>query len=247
VRSNSILTKRLIVVLAFTLTAGTHHAPAAESVSPAPKPFVSTFLYITTNVAGWKVLVNKQLFAEEAALGRDALQLLNSRLEEIKRTIPTNACAKLQQVPIWLGVDDGHAPCSEYHPSRQWLKEHGFNPDKARCVEIGNARKFIDWSGVQPSMVLHELAHAYHHQVLGYEYAPIRKAYKNAVSSGIYESVKYASGKMRRAYALNNEQEYFAETSEAFFGRNDFYPFTREELQKHDPLIYSVLQDAWNR
>jgi len=238
--------KLFIAFTAVTLTALAPRAFAAEPSSLPTKPFVPTANYLSTNVAGWTVRVNRELFADQASLGSNALHLLRTKLQEIKRTIPGNACAKLQQVTIWLGVNDGHAPCSEYHPSREWLRDHGFNPDKARCVEIGNARKFIDWSAMQPSMVLHELAHAYHHQFLGYDYKPIKEAYTQAVNSGIYESVKHANGRMRRAYALNNEQEYFAETTEAFFGRNDFYPFTRDELQKHDAMIYSVLQEAWN-
>src|SRR5213594_1479889 len=149
----------------------------AELNSVRPKPFVPTSGYVTTNVAGWKVRVNEQLLSEQADLGSNALQLLKTKLDEIRLVLPTNVCARLQRVTIWLGVDDGHAPCSEYHPSAQWLRDNGFNPDKARSVEIGNARKFIDWSNRQPSMVLHELAHAYHHQVLGYDYAPIKQAY----------------------------------------------------------------------
>ena len=237
----------IVLLLALTLSAAEPGLHAAEPSSVTNKPFVPSSNYAITKLGGWTVRVNQELLADNAALGSNAIRLLQSKLEEIKGTVPTNACTKLQQVTIWLGVDDGHATCSEYHPSREWLRTHGFNPEKARCVEIGNARKFNDWSRTQPSMVLHELAHAYHHQVLGYDYAPIKKAYAHAVSSGIYESVKYANGKMRRAYALNNEQEYFAEATEAFFGRNDFYPFTRDELQKHDPLIYSILREVWNR
>src|SRR5882724_6548550 len=178
------LMKRFITFMALALTALdlATGANAAEPSAVAAKPFVTTSSYVSTNVAGWTVRLNKEVLGEKASLGSDALYLLNSKLEEIKRTIPTNACAKLQQVTIWLGVDDGHAPCSEYHPSRAWLRQNGFNPDKVRCVEIGNARKFIDWSQTQPSMLLHELAHAYHHQVLGYDYGPIRKAFRNAVS-----------------------------------------------------------------
>src|SRR2546421_3504157 len=166
-----------IVFVALTLCAVEKtRLHAAEPSSLAKKPFVPSSNYVITNVAGWTVRVNQNLLGEKASLGSNALHLLESKLEEIKRTLPTNACAKLQRVTIWLGVDDGHAPCSEYHPSREWLREHGFNPDKARCVEIGNARKFIDWSAMQPSMLLHELAHAYHHQVLGYGYKPIKEA-----------------------------------------------------------------------
>ena len=34
---------------------------------------------------------------------------------------------------------------------------------------------------------------------------------------------------------MSNERGYFAETSEAHFGRNDFHPFTRADLKKRDP------------
>jgi hypothetical protein len=48
-----------------------------------------------------------------------------------------------------------------------------------------------------------------------------------------------------RAYAMDNVPEYFAENSEALFGRNDFYPFTREDLGKHDPSMLALLQQVW--
>ena len=38
-----------------------------------------------------------------------------------------------------------------------------------------------------------------------------------------------------RAYALNGPNEYFAELTEAYFGKNDFYPFNRDDLKHHDP------------
>lgn len=48
-----------------------------------------------------------------------------------------------------------------------------------------------------------------------------------------------------RAYALSNEQEYFAETTGACFGRNDFEPFDRAELQVKDPRMQAVLEQFW--
>jgi hypothetical protein len=41
-------------------------------------------------------------------------------------------------------------------------------------------------------------------------------------------------------------QEYFAELSEAYWGKNDFYPFTRSELLQHDPLGYEAVKRAWH-
>ena len=40
--------------------------------------------------------------------------------------------------------------------------------------------------------------------------------------------------------------EYFAEGSEAYFGTNDFYPFTRAELKQHDPEGFRLLEALWN-
>ena len=55
----------------------------------------------------------------------------------------------------------------------------------------------------------------------------------------------YQNGSEKRAYALTNPMEYFAEASEAFFGKNDFYPFDRAELAKHDPALEAILVKAW--
>jgi hypothetical protein len=223
---------------------------AAVRSTPARKSgkqCVPTANYAKRSIEGWTVRVNKALLGKEAELGRKALQLLQNKLYGIRRVVPPVALRKLQEVPIWLGVDDGHAPCAEYHPSRDWLMKNGFNPDKAKSVEIGNASRFLEWSKDQPEMVLHELAHSYFDRVLGLNDPGVNDAYESAVKSGIYDSVLRSNGKMERAYALSNPEEYFAEATEAFFGTNDFYPFVRVELEKHDPRVYKVLVEAWNR
>jgi hypothetical protein len=42
-------------------------------------------------------------------------------------------------------------------------------------------------------------------------------------------------------------REYFAETSEAYFGTNDCYPFVRAELKPHDPRMYELLGKLWGK
>ena len=58
---------------------------------------------------------------------------------------------------------------------------------------------------------------------------------------------KDSEGRLRmdHAYAMTTPQEYFAESSEAYFSRNDFFPFTRDELKKHDPEIFKLLEKLW--
>jgi hypothetical protein len=211
----------------------------------AASTFVRTDQYETRRVRGWTVRVNRDLLTTRRAVGEPALELLDARLLDVSRAVPARALAQLQRVPIWLGVSDGHAPCAEYHPSADWLRENGYNPDKAKAVEIGSAERFLDWSRAQPSMVLHELAHAYHDQVLGFEHEGIRAAHRAAVASRAYEQVLRADGRRERHYALTDAKEYFAEATEAFFGTNDFYPFVRAELEQHDPRAAALLRQVW--
>ncbi len=243
-KRHAILTFTLCLALAinFIVPLQASAQPAATQKSPG---FVPTGQYVTRNLCGWTVMVNRHLLTDQSALGGTVLALLQTKLQEITRLVPRRACSKLQRVPIWVGVNDGHAPCSEYHPSREWLREHGYNPDKAKSVEIGNADLFVKWSAEQPMLLLHEMAHAYQDQILGWESPTVKAVFDHAVRKGLYQSVPYYDGTRRRAYALSNEREYFAEGSEAYFGRNDFYPFINSELGQYDPELYTFLKQVW--
>ena len=219
---------------------------AALGVTAAQPGFEPTSSYAVQTITGWRVYVHNQLLNEKKKLGAETLDLLRAKLCVVARTVPKRALAKLRQVAIWVECNPRVA-CACYHPSRKWLEGHGFNPEKARSIEIGGPRNFLNWSGHQPSMVLHELAHAYHHQVLGYGHGEVKAAFTRAVESKRYESVLNYNGKKVRHYALNNDQEYFAEMTEAYFGTNDFYPFVRAELKEHDPEMHTLLRKLWNQ
>ena len=200
--------------------------------------------YEVRSIEGWTVRVHQQLL-QEAPLAQETLRLLEFQLYQITRVVPTNALAKLRAIPIWVELAHPRHPCMCYHPSAAWLREHDMNPAKAGAVEVANATNFLAWTKQQPWMVLHELAHGYHHLTLGYGHAGVKAAYEQAVASKSYEKVLHWDGRTVRHYALNNDQEYFAEATEAFFGTNDFYPFTRPELKQHDPKMFQLLHELW--
>ena len=218
--------------------------PAASPQPTAPKAFEPTADYAIRTIHGWSVRVSKRL-AGEKELATETLTLLEHKLYDVARVVPEPALAKLRQVPIWVELEDPPWGMACYHPSAEWLREHGYNPDKAGAVEITNARNFLAWTLHQPSAVLHELAHAYHHQVLQYDNPVIRKCYERVRASKSYDSVLNYAGRRVKAYALENDQEYFAELSEAFFGTNDFYPFVRAELREHDADGYEAMKALW--
>ncbi len=118
-----------------------------------------------------------------------------------------------------------------------------------KCVEFTDVNNFESSMRRMPNFALHELAHAYHDRVLGFENELIEAAFQHAKAAGKYDSVLRQDSKGRKrldkAYAMTNAKEYFAECSEAFFSHNDFFPFTREELQQHDPEMFALLQQLW--
>jgi alpha-galactosidase len=200
--------------------------------------FTPTSEYDEKRIEGWTVKVHR-------AVEERAVRLLETRLADVARLVPAKACEELRKVPIWLGGGDGGRAGAQYHPDRGWLEKNGYNPEKAKAVDLGNDAKFLHEVRRQPFMVLHELAHAYHDRVLGFGHEGIRAAYEGAAKAGKYDSVLFWDGRKVKHYALKDAQEYFAEGSESFFGTNDFYPFVRAELKEHDPALFDVLEAAW--
>lgn len=201
--------------------------------------------YESRTMEGWSVRTSARLLAE-GELAQRTLELLRVKLSDANRAIPQGAVDALrQETVIWVERDGERFPGMCYHPSRQWLRENGFNPDKAGGIEIGNARNFLSWSREQPSMVIHELAHAWFDRLADAQQGAVRDAFERARDTGLYERVLRASGNTERAYAMNNVQEYFAELSEALLGTNDFFPFVRAELRRHDPRGYDAIAAAW--
>jgi hypothetical protein len=236
--------------LALVLLVGPLSGPVQPQVSgPMSKTRTrpSSEQYETRQVEGWTVLVNRDFLRQRRALADRTLTLLQYQLYQIVRRVPAEAVKKLRKVRIWVEENEPNTPCMAYHPNVDWLKAHGVKPEKQKCIEVANARNFLDWTLEQPWMVLHELSHAYHHQFLndGFSNPRVKAAYDRAMKSKIYQKVLRINGREEKAYAATNPMEYFAEATEAFFGTNDFYPFVRSELKRHDSVAYDLLTKVW--
>jgi len=217
------------------------HAPALDPV------------YETRKLHGWTLHINRELLAADIQQTTKVLELLDRQLQEITKVVPKAVIAKLQRVPLYFNPEyPGVRPTAEYHPSAEWLRKNGRDPAMARSVEFTNLRIYQAEVNRMPWFVLHELAHAYHDRELpkGFANPQIAAAFVRAKESGKYDKVERHHGNGRpnsreKAYAMTNPMEYFAETTEAYFGRNDFFPFTRDELKKHDPEMFELLGKLW--
>ena len=203
---------------------------------------------VLRDIEGWKVDVDPALIdGAHRNEGEKALSMLGNHLERIRLLVPADRLAQLQTIGIWIEHDHPRLNSMQYHPSRDWLVNHGHDPRLARKVHITQARELLSRSQMlkHPAVVLHELAHGFHDQILGFDQPEIVAAYEKARASGSYTNVLLYTGQKVKHYALTDPMEYFAEGTEAYFYRNDFYPFVRAELKEHDPTLHEMLVKVW--
>ena len=214
---------------------------AAERESKFYKP-------IQKNIEGWSISVDPELLKKEnKGIADKAFKALANHLQRVKFILPEAKVKELQKLPIRLELNNSRLGNMQYHPNRGWLVANRHDPALAKHVHIPRAKKLYDphmWAK-HPYVVLHELSHAYHDQVLGFDNPEIIAAYKAAKKKGIYEKVLLYTGRTVRHYGLTNHKEYFAEATEAYLGVNDFYPFVRAELKQHDPRMFKIMEKVW--
>lgn len=214
-------------------------------------PHFRTSDHATFEMLGWTIHLHRQWWEENSRESRRALELMHGQFQRIVEAIPLEALAQLREVPIWINPPyENKRGGAEYHPGAKWLEDNGRNPAMAKSVEITNVNRFPFENRRMPYLMLHELAHAYHDQKLegGFSNSELKAAYERARSSGSYDEVSRFDGNRMikdKAYAMSNPMEYFAESTEAYFGKNDFFPFTREELLDHDPEMHELIAELW--
>ena len=222
----------------------------AESKQKLPPDTPPSIEREDQSIEGWRVRFDKRLLAGPAVeIGRRAERLLRDKLYEISELAPAPQLERLRRVVIVVDLNHGRLTSMQYHPSAAWLRENGYAADLEKCFHIPSVERFVDLrhQRTQPWCVLHELAHAYHDQVLGFDDKEIRAAYEAAKAGGAYDDVLHIHGHKTKHYALTTPMEYFAELSEAYFGTNDFYPFVRGELIQHDPRAHAILEKTWGK
>lgn len=220
---------------------------AKNVAEPQANAAVIHFDPIVKNIEGWQIHIEPKLLdAEQYPQGAEALKMLANHLQRIAILMPEEQLKKMRILEIW--IESNHALDNmQYHPSIKWLKQNGHDPRLSKKVHIPRAASLLDRNQMlkHPAVILHELAHAYHDQYLSFNDPRIIKAYDDAMAAGIYDKALLFNGKTVRHYGATNHKEYFAEGTEAYFYRNDFYPFVAAELKNHDPAFYKLLADIW--
>src|SRR5207253_74900 len=113
----------------------------------------------------------------------------------------------------------GNALAVYYGGHQAALLAKGMNPLKAKNVTILRMKSLtLQHQPKKESgrcVVLHEIAHAVHDQVLSNDNLNIKAAYKQAMERKLLD---------KEAYAATNEREFFAEMTCAYYDQLDYYP-----------------------
>ena len=100
---------------------------------------------------------------------------------------------------------------------------------------------------MQQIIILHEMAHAVHHRLLGWDNPELDATYKQAMDRKLYQQVNDRFGHSGRAYASTNAAEYFAEISCAYLDSCNYFPFNNEQLQGYDAAGYKFVRQVWTQ
>lgn len=202
-------------------------------------------------IRGWKVHIEKTL--------KDELDRIIVKMEEgfdnFIDSVPSDLLTELRKTAFWVSQENNY-PLREadnggtiaFHEDVNFLIQHELDTRMVQGVHVINpiavfyTNEILSWG---PYVFLHELAHAY--EFKNRQRLNVIQHYNAAMDKGLYTNVPTREDPdvMGPAYASVNEKEWFAELTEAYFGVNDYFPKTRDELKTYDPESYDFIEKAW--
>jgi hypothetical protein len=243
----------LLLLLCPAAWAADKDTPSTGKAAPARAALEQIPGYTVRTVQGFQLIINNKVLQEndKSELERKPLEVLELELKTLAGIMPRAALNTLRNVLIWVEWDEkqemanGRAglPTAIYYGGHQLqLLQEGKHPLKAKNVTILRMKSLAEEH--QPKrdsgrcVILHEVAHAVHDQLIGFANQDIKDAYSQAMQRKLYDPTMYCS---------TNEREFFAELTCAYFDQLQHFPNKRADLKKHDPVTYKLMEQVWGK
>jgi hypothetical protein len=241
-----------MVVVAVAVSA----ASAQPKTDKAPMPLVKPAQvpgYTPRLVEGFTVVLSDETMKhlDEPKFKKKPLEVLEQEFKAITAAMPAKNVKILQRLLFFVEWDErkrlsngvpGGAVAVYYGGHQLNMLAKGMPPLKAKNITVLSMRSLT--AEHQPEVesgrcvLLHEIAHAVHDQLIGFENPTVFAAYRQARERKLVDP---------EAYAATNEAEFFAEMSCAYYDQLDYHPKTREALKKLDPVTYKIMEEAWGK
>lgn len=247
----------------FGLAAEAQGQSTKDTAKPAAKAKTKAApAYKKATIQGFTLMINQEVYRhnDDPRWKRKPLDVLDLELGTIVRRLPERYVKALRRITLWIEWEDTDDPdfdrgvVAKYYGVMSnvalWSLSKTKHPGKANNIEVINMRSLTreHQPGVklERCVLLHELAHAVHFQVLGPNNAAIKATYQQAMKRGLYDEAVDVYGRTRkRPYASSNEKEYFAELTCAYLDKLHYFPFNADDLKKHDPQGYKLMEKIW--
>lgn len=196
---------------------------------------------------GINLIAEKKLSDESPELLHQAAEKLQTAVSSALQRLSGHAQHQLQDVKFYLF--SGDEVRTGGRRGGQWYFRKGTAGYKPfwNSIVIRSAKFYIDetdeWAA---EAALHELSHAYYYKNYRRLARAARKSFANAEKNKLYYNTKTKRGRViKKAYAMTNEREYFAELSKVFHIGNYYYPYNREDLKEYDAEGYKLISSAF--
>lgn len=233
-----------------------------EPPAPIPGKLMRELVpgYETRQIHGFTVLLSTQAVKEGKKDNGRPFRALQIEFDGLAEVLSPAALKILRKVPIWIEWDNRDRPTfgtfgqrpalAKYYGGNIWTPTAAESM-KADSVELLSLKTLSAEknSAIQRTrlVLLHELAHAVHYLLVGYDNSGVQFAYKLAMERRLYDDVMTSWGRKEKAYAATNEREYFAELTCAYLDCCNYFPFDRDELREHDQAGYKMMEQVWGK
>ena len=247
------LSRSVALVLAIAVAVPAYAQPKTDK-EPVPKLKAELVPgYTPKLVEGFTVLLSDETMQhlDDPKFKKKPVEVLAQEFKAITAAMPAKSIKILQGLLFFVEWDNretlrngraGRALAVYYGGHQLSMLAKGMPPLKAKNITVLSMQSLA--AEHQPEVdsgrcvMLHEIAHAVHDQLLGFKNATIFAAYKQALERKFVD---------RDAYAATNEMEFFAEMTCAYYDQLDYHPKTREALQKLDPVTFKVMEEVWGK
>ena len=190
--------------------------------------------YKESTIRGWTVHYNIAL-DERSTIFHQTDSVLTYELGKFDNIFPQSALKNLKEVGIWVEYKTRNHVAMQYHVSGDWLRTHGFNPNKERGIEL----QATDYANTDHDSLplLWYFATAYEHRELGFNNPIVTAAFAHAQHIDAYSSAG--------SFPFRDPNIYFVAVSTAYFGSYTSEPYNRKRLKQIDPRGYDMVEKAW--
>ena len=153
----------------------------------------------------------------------------------------------MRAITIQLDLNYRDLRAMQYHPDAGWLKEHGYSEQLAKCPHIPEVEDFLspEENLRMPCVVLHQLAHGFHDQTIGFDDARVIAAWNKFPRQLGIPVRPHDLRPDARALRPDGPEGVLRRDDRVYFGSNDFYPFVAGELKQAEPETFALLAEIW--